>query len=207
MELSNAMGVYGIVKDGDIIYVGCSINMRSRMLQHLNTLRNGKHHNFLLQRIFDKHGNIFYFVELAQTENREDLHALEQSKINEFFPYCNISDAYGSHPHTEESKKKMREYAKNRTYSHLKKLSDAKRGRPSPMRGIKTLRVPKSAFKTGLIPWNKKYTDEELVEKRKEWNRINGAKYRERHEEELREYKRLKSREYRARKKLEGANA
>lgn len=134
-----------------------------------------------------------------------DLLEKEQFHIDALRPWCNISDARGSHVHDDAAKEKMRQYALNRTPEHralIEECNSARRGVPNGRAGIPTGRVPSTSFKQGQAAWNKKYTAEELVQKRREWNRENARIYRARHAEELREYKRLKAREYRARKKL-----
>lgn len=204
MELSRVTGIYRIMSCGLVAYVGSSVNVGRRKSQHLNALRNRTHKNFLLQRVFDKYGADGLTFELVEECDSDLLVKREQHHIDSLNPWCNLSEANGSHPHTDEAKDKMRAYALRRTDSHreaIRKANSDRVGKPNGRKGIPTGRVPKSAFKPGLVPWNKKYSDEELVEKRKEWNRVNGASYRERHAEQLREYKRLKAREYRARKK------
>ncbi len=76
--------------------------------------------------------------------------------------------------HTEEAKEKIRAFQKKKVFSieTRQKLSLANKGRKaseetknnmslahigkhSNMKGIKTNRIPKSAFKKGFIPWNK----------------------------------------------------
>ena len=180
------------------------MNVRRRKWQHLNRMRACAHRNFILQRMFNVHGeDVFEFYVIEDTAV-EMLAEREQWFIKHLAPFCNISDAYGSHIHTAQAKEKMREYALNRTAVHTAKIAEAnkqRRGKPTGLAGIPTGRVPKSAFQPGLIPWNKKYTAEEAVEKRREWSRENGRKYRERHAEARKEYQRMKSREYRARDK------
>ena len=132
-------------------------------------------------------------------EEQQDLIKREQFYMDLLKPICNLAKANGSHPHSEEAKKKMR----GRVVSSETriKLSNSLRGRTSPMRGKKSGIVPKTAFKKGIIPHNKKYSKEELIEKKRQWSREAGARHRNKHGERLKEYKRLKAREYRARNK------
>ena len=104
-------GIYGIEHRGRIVYVGSSINMRRRWQQHRNTLRRSRHRNYLLQRIHDKYPEGLTFVAL-EVVPVGDLATAEDRWIAELQPYTNISDARGSHPHTEEAKAKMRAYVK-----------------------------------------------------------------------------------------------
>lgn len=204
MELSKVPGIYAVLSEDRVAYVGSSVNTVRRSRQHLSTLQKGTHRNFLLQRVFDKHGELGLTFTLVEECSKEALVEREQHYIDTLKPWCNLSDAKGAHSHTDEARSKMREYALNRTPEHADAITAAnksRRGVPNGRAGVPTGRVPRTAFKTGATPWNKKYSPEELAEKRKEWNRLNGARYRETHTKELREYKKLKAREYRARKK------
>ena len=192
-------GIYRIDYNGKCAYIGSALDINRRFNQHRDTLRRGVHHNFILQRIWNKRADEFEFSVVTEVEQTNSLATVEQLYIDTLKPICNLAEANGSHPHAEAAKEKMR--GRVVSVETREKLSIAHKGKPSPLKGIKTGRVPKSAFKTGDIPWNKKYTNEELKDKRREWNRINGKKYRELHAERLKEYKRMKAREYRALKK------
>ena len=192
-------GIYRIDYNGKCAYVGSAIDIRRRFNQHRDTLRRGVHRNFILQRIWNKHSDEFEFSVVAEVEKTEDLMGAEQLYIDTIEPICNLAKANGSHPHTEEAKEKMR--GRIVSAETREKLSIAHKGKPSPLKGIKTGRVPKSAFKKGMIPANKKYSAEELVEMKRQWSREAAARYRVRHADMLREYKRVKAQEYRLRKK------
>ena len=146
-------GIYKIEYKQSVAYIGSSINLERRWKQHIRAMRNGKHHNFLLQRVFDKHGiNVFSFSVLESCTDTE-LENREQYYIDSLKPLFNLSDASGRHLHTEEAKKKMRgRFVSEET---RKKLSDSHKGKPNGRKGIKTGFIPKSAFKKGQIPWNK----------------------------------------------------
>ena len=192
-------GIYQIHYHGKCAYIGSALDIQRRFRQHRDTLKRNTHRNFILQRIWGVHQSEMEFDVVELVDDASSLQEREQFYIDTMKPIANIAKANGSHPHTEEARAKMRgRVVSSETRS---KLSLALMGKESPMKGIKTGRVPKTAFKTGGVPWNKKYTEEEHKEKRREWNRINGKKYRERHGERLKEYKRMKAREYRARKK------
>lgn len=174
-------GIYKFTyKNGVVIYVGSSVNMNKRKNQHINSLKNNKHHNFIFQRVFDKHKDdiLFEIVEYCETESlleREDYY------IKTLKPFANISDARGSHPHTEEAKDKMR--GRIVSQETKDKLSQALKGRESNRKGLKTNFIPSSAFKKGNIPWNKG------LELKSSWNK--GLELSESHKEKLKEAKRL----------------
>ena len=153
-EHTNSMGIYGLYKNDECVYVGSSVNVYRRFGQHKNALKSNIHHNFLLQRIYDKYGlDCIEFKVLFIVDFIGDLNKYEQKYIDDLNPRCNISDANGSHSHTEEAKEKMR--AHKFTSEHIRKLSEARKGVPSPRKNIKTGFVPRSSFKKGSIPWNK----------------------------------------------------
>lgn len=180
-------------------YVGSATNIKRRFQQHKSTLNTSTHRNFILQRMWDKNKDDFKFVVVEEVAERDLLMEKEQHYMDTLKPIANLSKANGSHLHTEESKMKMRGRVVSKETREL--MSQAHMGRPSSLKGINTGRVPSSAFKVGSVPANKKYTAEELIEKKKEWSRMAAARYREKHGDVLREYKRIKAREYRARKK------
>lgn len=192
-------GIYRIDYNGKCAYIGSALDINRRFNQHRDTLRRGVHRNFILQRIWNKHADEFEFSVVTEVEQTNDLVTVEQLYIDTLRPICNLAKANGSHPHTEASKEKMR--GRVVSIETREKLSIAHIGRPSPLKGTKTGRVPKSAFKKGMIPANKKYSAEELIEKKREWSRESSARYRARHGDKHREYQRLKAREYRAKRK------
>jgi group I intron endonuclease len=192
-------GIYKMMYGGRCAYVGSATNIKRRFQQHKSTLNTSTHRNFILQRMWDKNKDDFKFVVVEEVAERDLLMEKEQHYIDTLTPIANLSKANGSHLHTEESKMRMRGRIVSKETREL--LSQAHIGRPSPLKGTKTGRVPSSAFKIGSIPANKKYTAEELIEKKKEWGRMAAARYNLKHGDELKEYKRIKAREYRARKR------
>lgn len=148
-------GIYRLwYKDCETVYVGSTNNFKKRCKQHFYKLKKGEHHNFIVQRVYNKYGKDCLNFEIIHKANEDDnLFELEDFYIKELKPFANISDARGSHPHTEEAKEKMR----GRIVSEetRRKLSESNKGRPSPRKGVKTGFIPSSAFKKGNIPWNK----------------------------------------------------
>jgi group I intron endonuclease len=126
-------GIYGIEYNGRIVYVGQSVNIQVRFGQHRCSLRNGIHRNFVLQRIYDKHPDSLVFITLEEVSDREALTAAEQAWMNHLKPATNLATASGSHPHTDETKAKMR--AHQRSEEHRRRLSEAHRGKTSPNKG------------------------------------------------------------------------
>ena len=55
-------GIYRIVYNNKIVYVGSSNDVKKRWGQHKRNLKEKKHHNYLLQRVYDKYGfDVFKF--------------------------------------------------------------------------------------------------------------------------------------------------
>lgn len=131
-------GIYGIVYKDKVVYVGQSKNMYKRSVQHKQALRNEKHHNFILQRIYDKNKVDFKFVIIEKVKEIELLTEKEQLWMD-FYKTVNLSKANGSYKHTEESLKKMSQYAKNRTEEHKNKLKKSLKGKVSHSKGKKNL--------------------------------------------------------------------
>lgn len=194
-------GIYQILYKGKCAYVGSALNIQRRFNQHKNTLRRNVHRNFILQRMWNKNGKDFVFHILEEVLDKSLLMEKEQYHIDTLKPFTNLSKANGSHPHTEEAKMKMR--GRIVTEKTRKKLSNNLKGRKSWNKGthIQT-NTGKTHFKKGFTPWNKKYTAEELVDKKRQWTREAGTRYRARHAESQKIYKRIKSREYRFKNKL-----
>jgi group I intron endonuclease len=96
----------------DRVYIGSSINYERRHKEHINDIKNNKHHNIHLQRFCDKYGvNTLEFNVIEVCDNgvileREQVF-IDKHKNNSF----NISDKSSApmtgKKHTEESKIKM----------------------------------------------------------------------------------------------------
>lgn len=146
-------GIYQILYKGKCAYVGSSLDINRRFSQHKISLSKKVHRNFILQRMWNKNPQEFVFCILEEVMDKKLLIDREQYYIDTLKPCTNLSKANGSHPHTEETKKKM----KGRVISEKtrKLMSELKKGKPNGRKGIPTHRIPRSAFKKGLIPWNK----------------------------------------------------
>lgn len=151
-----AQGIYKIEYDGCCAYVGCARDIQRRFSQHRSTLKRGTHRNYLLQRVWDKHGDVLSYILVEEVLDQGNLASREQHYIDTLRPWANISDARGSHPHTEETKLKMRGRVVSKDTRD--KLSRAHAGKPNGRKGIKTGVTPSTSFKPGSIPWNKDTT-------------------------------------------------
>lgn len=70
-------GIYKLMwEDGDgYFYYGQSINMRTRAKQHFSRMRNGKHENTIIQRLYNKYGLpevvFVFFCKPSQLDKKE----------------------------------------------------------------------------------------------------------------------------------------
>lgn len=84
-------GVYKITNTANgKIYVGSTNNFSKRRLNHFSLLSRGKHHNVILQRIYDKDKNSLIF-EILFVCSIDMLEFYEQIMIDEIKPEYNIS--------------------------------------------------------------------------------------------------------------------
>lgn len=124
--------IYKIInKDNGKFYIGSTLNFEKRKKQHIQCLTKEKHHNIVLQRVFNKHGiDIFDFsFKEINIKSVKELQNLEERYIN----FCwssgklyNLSkkscggDLISYHPNNEEFRKLQSKLVRER-YS---KLSD-----------------------------------------------------------------------------------
>ena len=82
-------GIYSIIVNNEIVYVGQSKNIKRRWQFHQYELKNNKHKNIYLQRLYNKHNISFGVIELI--ENIDDLTSREIHYINIYNPKCNMT--------------------------------------------------------------------------------------------------------------------
>ncbi len=80
------MGVYEIYcMKSEKRYIGSSKDVEKRWEAHLNGLRNGKHHNYYLQKAYYRYGEEnFVFSILEETNDIDLLYEIELIYINKF---------------------------------------------------------------------------------------------------------------------------
>lgn len=154
--MNGVCGIYKIEYLDRCAYVGSSVNVGRRIGQHIVALKNGVHKNPILQRMWNKHASDFKFALLEAVAHRDGLIEAEQRHIDGCSPLANISDARGSHPHTDEAKERMR--GRIVSSETRLKLSVAHKGKPSPNKGTKVsdaTREKLSLAHMGQEPWNR----------------------------------------------------
>jgi group I intron endonuclease len=116
------IGVYKIVNKvtGDF-YIGSSVNLNKRFNNHKHFLANQRHHNIILQNVFNKYGldNLsFEIIEIV--ENKTNLIKREQYYIDTLNPKYNIclkAESPLGTKRTKKSKHKMSKAAMGRKHS------------------------------------------------------------------------------------------
>jgi group I intron endonuclease len=84
LNLSRSSGVYEIrCLVTNRVYVGSSVNVHARWLQHRNRLRSGRHCNSFLQRAWNSHGENNFQVLVLELCNETQLLRAEQKWIDE----------------------------------------------------------------------------------------------------------------------------
>lgn len=138
MKSIPSSGVYAITNTiNGHRYIGSAIDLVKRKRDHFGALERGKHHNIYLQRAYNKYGaDCFVFSVLVYCKCNQ-LIQLEQTAMDQYKPEYNIAPRAGSQlgfRFTEESRKKMSEKAKGRTFSEefKEKLRAAFSGKQRP---------------------------------------------------------------------------
>ena len=92
------IGVYCITnKNTGKVYIGSSASLKHRLYCHKWDLKKGRHHSFLLQRSWDKHGEDAFIFELVEPCARVDLSAIEQRWID-LYDAANPQKGYNRSP-------------------------------------------------------------------------------------------------------------
>ena len=150
------VGIYKITNliDGKI-YIGQTVNYKKRKTSHLNSLKNGNHHNEHLQRAFDKYGEDSFKIELIKKCNIEELDKLERYYIREL-DACNHDKGYNMmyggqryRNFTKEVRLKMSEAGKGRKFTeeHKKRIGLAQKGRVISRQSIEKAKETRKKLK------------------------------------------------------------
>lgn len=126
------------------IYIGSSVNIHKRWIDHLSNLRLNKHSSRKLQNHYNKYGKNDLIFSVLIGCDKEDLLQTEQFFIDinkPFFNVCMTAGSFLGNKHSEKTKHKLR-------------LAWAKRGYALPEETKKKMlgRVP---WNKGLSSWNK----------------------------------------------------
>ena len=123
MKRAIKSGVYGIWLDGEIVYIGSSVNIYARWNHHRWDLRHGSHHSRYLQNTWNlRNEDEFIFTIIEDCVDSTELWIREQHHIDMYHPkfnMCKIMTPEGQSriglKHTPETIEKMRAYQSTRT--------------------------------------------------------------------------------------------
>ncbi len=133
-------GIYKIMNNvNGKCYVGSSIDLHQRRLQHFAALKYNKHINKHLQNAYNKYGSsAFEFLVLETIEITDNIKEIllnrEQFWIDNLSPEYNILQVAGStlgYHHTEETKKKISEsmIGVKKSKEHAEHIKNAQKGK------------------------------------------------------------------------------
>lgn len=134
-EIKNKSGIYCIKNlKSNKVYIGQSINIRKRLIQHKCELINNKHSNPHLQNSFNKNTIDNFLFEVLEYCDKDILTEKEKYYLSDLnLIYYNIRDASDSVVHntrtpiTEETRLKLSEIKKGKTPSNLDWLQQSNR--------------------------------------------------------------------------------
>lgn len=134
------MVIYKIYsKSTDKIYIGSTVNYKRRKNQHINALKNNRHHNFQLQKLFNTYGIGDLEFSIIENVNSHDLLIeREEYYIKKYEAYSNglnLKEYFQRKQKfnlSQESKNKIRKSLKGRKKSkeHIENMSKAGKGNP-----------------------------------------------------------------------------
>lgn len=134
-------GVSGIYRYVNLVngksYVGKSVDLHHRHLEHMRYLRAGTEPCVKLNRAWQKYGEDNFQYEILCYCNREDLNDMEREYISKFDSFRNGynctegGDGMQGFHHTEESKKRIGDAFRGREISDAQRklLSDVQKGK------------------------------------------------------------------------------
>lgn len=111
-------------------YYGSSFNIEKRLTQHQKDLEKGKHHNIQLQRTYNKHGDIFLYEILEETNfnTQEELLEYEQTFLDKNINGYNMAPANGGNIlGTHLNRKEIIDQIKQTTIKNMQNMSSAEK--------------------------------------------------------------------------------
>lgn len=116
-------------------YIGSTVNYKARWGHHRSMMRRGKHHSFVLQKAWDKHGeSVFEFKLLVICEKNQRIeyeNLLMPLQTYNILRTARESLVRGGWKHSDDFREKMSALHKGKklSESHRKKLSEHRKGR------------------------------------------------------------------------------
>lgn len=87
-NIKNKSGIYRFWCNNHS-YIGSAKNLKKRLLAHLSTMRNGKHHNHTVQNVYNKYGIENFYFEILENCSEQDLLERETFYIKNLKPDMN----------------------------------------------------------------------------------------------------------------------
>jgi group I intron endonuclease len=161
--MSGIYQIQSIIKPNRL-YIGSSVNIYRRFLQHKKFLKNGNHHSPKLQRHYNKYSLTDLVFGVIEECKREVLLEQEQYYLDNLNPYFNVCPIAGSKTGTrlsDESRKKMSDAHKGKrlTQETRNKISQHAGHRKGANHSDES-KLKMSHAKQGYVPWNKGLTKE-----------------------------------------------
>lgn len=124
-------GIYMLII-ADKFYIGSAVDIRKRLLSHINDLSSKRHKNIHLQRAFLKHKKIEFDI-VEEVKDCCDLIKREQHYIDTLNPQYNIARTAGSmlgFKHSDKTKRLISENQKGRklTKETIRRMKESKKG-------------------------------------------------------------------------------
>lgn len=169
-------GIYGIRQDGNIVYVGQSIQIEQRYRQHLYKLRTNTHGSPYFQNAYNKYGvKPFDYIILEET-TKDRLVEREQFYIDLYQPKYNVAKVAGSRLGVKQSAAAIEKVRKvhlgrKNTDETKAKMSKAALGntrnknKPRSIEAINKMKETLAARKAAGIKRNRKPMSDETKEK------------------------------------------
>lgn len=155
-DMKNCSGIYKIECKGECVYIGQSINLRSRKGSHLRKLKKHNHCNIYLQRLFDKYESEITFSVIEECQPNI-LTERELFWINKLKPKCNMQIPVDSTHFTvtDETRKKMSDIVKKRMTPEMKKKISDKTKEAMHRPDVWNNFIKGQNSKKNKTPWNK----------------------------------------------------
>jgi len=150
--MSSEYFIYKIINkiDGKF-YIGSTCSIKRRFREHKLHLRKNKHHSIYLQRAWNKYGEVNFDFKVIMECCKKDIMVYEQNFLDILRPFDHQIGYNMNHIVDSRKDRKMSLEAR-------KKMSIAKRGKPSPKKGMKATEETKrklSISHLGQVAWNK----------------------------------------------------
>lgn len=143
------------------IYIGSTINIKTRWNEHKNKLNNGTHENICLQRAWNKYKEkSFKFEILEEVLDKSKILNREQYYIDNLEPEYNICKIAGNCLGVKHSEKTIQLFSEQRSGKKNPMYGRQHSKETKMLIGLRSIGRKGGGRKKGCIPWNKGLTKE-----------------------------------------------